>query len=52
MRTTHNPNDSNTLEFTNKMKAIKKEIFETKSNSGINEAGNTTKLDNIYIILL
>jgi len=52
MRTKHNANDSNTLEFTNKMKAIKKEIFETKSINGINVAGKTNKLDNIYMILL
>lgn len=52
MRTKNNANDSNALEFTNKMKAIKKEIFETKSINGINVAGKTSKLDNIYMILL
>tara|TARA_B100000965_G_C19061058_1_gene527850 strand:- start:13 stop:171 length:159 start_codon:yes stop_codon:yes gene_type:complete len=52
MRTKHNANDSNRLEFTNKINAIKKEILETKSINGINVAGKTSKLDNIYMILL
>ncbi len=34
------------------MNAIKKEILEIKSINGINVAGITSKLDNIYITLL
>ena len=34
------------------MKAIKKEIFEIKSIEGINVAGKTSRLENIYTTLL
>ncbi len=34
------------------MKAIKKEIFEIKSIDGINVAGKTSRLENIYTTLL
>tara|TARA_Y100001968_G_scaffold308405_1_gene327138 strand:+ start:774 stop:878 length:105 start_codon:yes stop_codon:yes gene_type:complete len=34
------------------MKAKIKEIFDKKSIAGINKAGKTSKLDNIYIALL
>ena len=34
------------------MKAIKKEIFEIKSIEGINIAGKTRRLENIYTTLL
>ena len=44
--------NSNTFEFTIKKKAIIKERFEIKSIDGINAAGKTNKLDNLYIILL
>lgn len=52
MKVTHNPNNRSTFELTKKMKAITKEIFEIKSIDGINAAGKTIKLDNIYITLL
>ena len=52
MRIADNTNDSSVLDFTNKMKAIIKEIFEMKSIDGINIAGKTSKLDSIYINLL
>jgi len=43
----HDANKSNRLVFSNKIKAIIKEIFEIKSINGINEAGKTNKLANI-----
>ena len=52
MRAAHNTNDRNTLLFKKKMKAIKKEIFEIKSIEGINVAGKTSRLENIYTTLL
>jgi hypothetical protein len=52
IRARHNANDSNILVFTRKIKAIIKEIFEIRSIAGINVAGKTSKLDNIYITLL
>jgi len=48
----NNTNDRNTLLFKKKMKAIKKEIFEIKSIDGINIAGKTSRLENIYTTLL
>ena len=52
IRAAHNTNDRNTLLFEKKMKAIKKEIFEIKSIDGINVAGKTSRLENIYTTLL
>tara|TARA_Y100001968_G_C19393562_1_gene736949 strand:+ start:571 stop:765 length:195 start_codon:yes stop_codon:yes gene_type:complete len=52
IRAEHNANDSNKLVLPNESNAIKKEIFEIKSIDGINIAGKTSKLDNIYINLL
>ena len=49
---THNTNNSNTLLLTKEMKVITKEIFAIKSIDGINIAGKTSKLDNIYKTLL
>ena len=48
----HKGNANRILVFTKKIKAIMKEIFETKSIDGFNVAGKTSKLDNIYITLL
>ncbi len=48
----NNANDSNTFVFTKKLKEIIKEILEIRSIDGINIAGKTSKLDNVYITLL
>ncbi len=49
---THKATNSNGLLGTKKLKAIINEIFEIKSIDGINTAGKTRTLDNIYITLL
>ena len=49
IKPTHN--DSNRLVFNNKKKETIKERFAKESIPGIISAGNTIKLDRIYIIL-
>tara|TARA_Y100001968_G_C19088140_1_gene586330 strand:- start:365 stop:514 length:150 start_codon:yes stop_codon:yes gene_type:complete len=45
-------NNSNMFDLSNKKKAKMKERFDKRSILGIIVAGNTSKLDNIYITLL
>tara|TARA_B100000902_G_scaffold91404_1_gene94947 strand:+ start:265 stop:435 length:171 start_codon:yes stop_codon:yes gene_type:complete len=52
IRAANNAKARNILVFIKKIKATIKEIFEIRSIDGINVAGNTSKLDKIYITLL